>query len=126
MEKFDRDRQATYDDTVLRRKCAICMAGDEGENADTDSQYLMIFALPRQKWSRLGASMLLSRVHCVLVTMLQLRCTVITDRFKVAKFCDLSGCYLKMFYHLHNLVVKARKVVCIVFQDCQLHASAIT
>jgi len=50
VEKFDRDRQATYDDTALRRKYAICIPDNEAKNTDTDSQYLMLFAFPRQKW----------------------------------------------------------------------------
>jgi len=30
------------------------------------------------------------------------------------------------FNRFHNLVVKAHRVGCIVFQDCQLHTSATT
>jgi len=74
------------------------MPGNEGKNTDTDSQYLMLFAFLRQKWSRLGTPMLLSCVYCLLVTVLQVRYTVITDGFKVAVLCDLSDCYPKMFF----------------------------
>jgi hypothetical protein len=49
------------------------------------------------QWSRVGASMLLLYVHCLLVTVLKLRYAAITDRFKVVTLCDLSCCYPKMF-----------------------------
>jgi hypothetical protein len=37
VENFEREGQATYDDTVLRRKYALCMPDKEGKNTDRGS-----------------------------------------------------------------------------------------
>jgi hypothetical protein len=60
VEKYGRAGQAT-DDNIIRRMRFTCWIT---KATDTQSEYVILIAFPRQQWSRERASLLRVYVHC--------------------------------------------------------------
>jgi hypothetical protein len=94
VEKYGRTMQTTDNNIFTAQVC--CMSDNQGMNADTHSEYVILSAFSQQKWLRERASMLRLHVHCPIVDV-----NVRKVESDVIKFKKTSN--LQIQIHIHNI-----------------------